>query len=170
MLNLDDPRFRLNNLLTKYEALTVPKETPAQPGQVREEAIVEAFDRRARDVIRPAMEEIGAELERRSHEYQILIVPGRQIIMHLYPAVLSRSAYAAPCCPYVSFSRDASSATVHVVESTMMPSGCGQAEITETLPIDQVTRGYVEARILNVLGRVLDSAAAGRSGATAGNP
>ena len=128
MLHIDDPRFRLNQLLTRYETRT-PKEV--SPPQAEEESLVEAFDRIARDVIRPAMEEIGAELERRGHTYEILIVPGRQITMHLYPAVLRRSAYAAPCCPYVAFGRDASTAQIHVVRSTIMPNGRGRAEITD---------------------------------------
>ncbi len=157
MLHIDDPRFRLNQLLTRYETRTTPKEvSPA--AQAEEESLVEAFDRIARDVIRPAMEEIGAELERRGHTYEMLIVPGRQIIMHLYPAVLRRSAYAAPCVPYVAFGRDASSAQIHVVRSTIMPNGRGRAEITDTLPIDQITRHYVETQILDVLGSVLSVA------------
>jgi hypothetical protein len=154
MLPIDDPRFRLNHLLTRYEARTTPKEVPP-PAQPEEEALVEAFDRIARDVIRPAMEEIGAELERRSHKYEMLIVPGRQITMHLYPAVLRRSAYAGPCCPYVAFWRDATTAQIHVVRSTIMPNGKGRAEITDTLPIDEITRHYVETQILDVLGSVL---------------
>ncbi len=158
MLNLDDPRFRLNDLLTKYEASTVAKEPAPQPAQALEEAIVEAFDQLARRVIRPAMEEIGAELERRGQEYEILIAPGQQITMHLYPPVLRRSAYTTSWCPYVSFSRDASTAKVHIAQSTLMPNGQGCAEITDTLPIDQITRRYVETQILDVLGSVLGAA------------
>lgn len=156
MLHIDDPRFRLNQLLTRHETRTTPKEV--SPPQAEEESLVEAFDRIARDVIRPAMEEIGAELERRGHMYEVLIVPGRQITMHLYPAVLRRSAYTAPCCPYVAFGRDASTAQIHVVRSTIMPNGRGRAEITDTLPIDQITRHYVETQILEVLGSLLSVA------------
>lgn len=158
MLNLDDPRFRLNDLLTRYGALTVVKEPASQPTQAEQEAIVEAFDRLARDVIRPAMEEIGAELERRGQEYEILIAPGQQITMHLYPPVLRRSAYTTSCSPYVSFSRDASTERIHIAQSTLMPNGQGCAEITDTLPLDQVTRRYVETQICDVLGKVLGAA------------
>ncbi len=158
MLNLDDPRFRLNDLLMRYEALTVPKEPASQAAQAQQKAIVEAFDQLARDVIRPAMEESGAELERRGQEYEILIAPGQQITMHLYPPVLRRSAYTASCSPYVSFSRDASTVKVHIAQSTLMPNGQGCAEITDTLPIDQVTRHCVETQILNVLENVLGAA------------
>jgi hypothetical protein len=157
MLNLDDPRFRLNDLLTKYEA-QAPREPASPPDEARQEAIVEAFDRLARHIIRPAMEEIGAELERRGQEYEILIAPGQQITMHLYPPVLRRSAYTTSWCPYVSFSRDASTAKVHIAQSTLMPNGQGCAEITDTLPIEQVTRQYVETQILDVLGNVLGAA------------
>lgn len=156
MLHIDDPRFRLNQLLTKHETRTPPKEV--SPPQAEEESLVEAFDRIARDVIRPAMEESGAELERRGHMYEILIVPGRQITMHLYPAILRRSAYAAPCVPYVAFGRDASTAQIHIVRSTIMPNGRGRAEVTDTLPIDQITRHYVETQILDVLGILLSAA------------
>ena len=155
MLNLDDPRFRLNDLLAKYEARAVPKEPTSQPAQAQQEAIVEAFDRLTRDIIRPAMEEIGAELERRGLEHEILIAPGQQISMRLYPPVVRRSAYTAPCCPYVSFSRDASTAKIHVVKSTLMPTGQGRAEIAATLPLDQVTRHCVETQICDVLEDVL---------------
>ena|SRR5206468_116762 len=158
MLNLDDPRLRLNHLLTRYEALRAAKEPASQPAQAGRGAIVEAFNRLVRDVIRPAMEEAGAELERRGHEYEILIAPGQQITMHLYPPVLRRSAYTTSCCPYVSFLRDASTERIHVAQSTLMPNGQGLAEITDTLPLDQVTRRYVGSQICDVLGKVLGTA------------
>jgi hypothetical protein len=60
-----------------------------------------------------------------------------------------------PCSPYVSFSRDAATTNIHVVQSTLMPSGHGRAEITDTLPTDQITRQYVETQILDVLGNIL---------------
>ena len=156
MLNLDDPRFRLNDLLTRYEA--VAKKPALQPAPAGQEAIVEAFDRLARDVIRPAMEEIGAELERRGQEYEILIVPGQQITMHLYPPVLRRSAYTTSCSPYVSFSRDATTERIHIAHSTLMPNGQGYAEIKDTLSLHEITRQCVETQILDVLGNVLSAA------------
>jgi hypothetical protein len=158
MLNLDDPRFRLNDLLARYEARTVPKEPSSQPPQAQQEAIVEAFDQLTRDIIRPAMEEIGAELARRGQEHEILIVPGQEITMRFYPPVVPRSAYTTSCCPYVSFSRDASTARIHIVQSTLMPNGQGRAEITGTLPLEQVTRHCVETQICDVLGGVLSAA------------
>jgi len=157
MLNLDDPRLRLNNLLTRYERSTEAQEPASQP-QAEQEAIIEAFNRIARDVIRPALEEMGAELERRGHEYEIRIAPGQEITMHVYPSVLRRAAYTTSCCPYVSFLRDASTARIHVAHSTLMPNGQGRAEITDTLPLDQVTRHYVGTQICDVLARVLDTA------------
>jgi hypothetical protein len=158
VLNLDDPRFRLNDVLARYEARTAPKEPPSRPAQAQEEAIVEAFDQLTRDIIRPAMEEIGTELKRKGQEHEILIAPGQQITMRFYPAALRRSAYAASICPYVSFSRDASTAKIHVVQSTLMPTGQGRAEITATLPLDQVTRHLVETQICDVLQDVLGGA------------
>ena len=157
MLNLDDPRLRLNNLLTRYERSTEAQEPASQP-QAEQEAIIEAFNRIARDVIRPALEEMGAELERRGHEYEIRIAPGQEITMHVYPPVLRRAAYTTSCCPYVSFLRDASTERIHVAHSTLMPNGQGRAEITDTLPLDQVTRHYVGTQICDVLARVLDTA------------
>ena len=157
MLNLDDPRLRLNDLLTRYERSTEAQEPASQP-QAEQEAIIEAFNRIARDVIRPALEEMGAELERRGHEYEIRIAPGQEITMHVYPSVLRRAAYTTSCCPYVSFLRDASTARIHVAHSTLMPNGQGRAEITDTLPLDQVTRHYVGTQICDVLARVLDTA------------
>jgi hypothetical protein len=158
MLNLDDPRYRLNDLLARFEALTTAKRPASQSVQAGQEAIIEAFDRLVRDVIRPAMEEIGAELERRGQEYEILIAPGQQITMHLYPPVLRRSAYTTSCSPYVSFWRDASTESIHIAQSTLTPNGQGCAEIMDTLPLDQVTRHYVEAQICDVLGKVLAAA------------
>ena len=157
MLNLDDPRLRLNDLLTRYERSTEAQEPASQP-QAEQEAIIEAFNRIARDVIRPALEEMGAELERRGHEYEIRIAPGQEITMHVYPSVLRRAAYTTSCCPYVSFLRDASTERIHVAHSTLMPNGQGRAEITDTLPLDQVTRHYVGTQICDVLARVLDTA------------
>ena len=155
MLNLDDPRLRLNDLLTRYEGSGVAQERASQPDQAEQEAIVEAFNRIARDVIRPAMEEMGAELERRGHEYEIRIAPGQEITMHVYPPVLRRAAYTTSCCPYVSFLRDASTERIHVAHSTLMPNGQGRVEITDTLPLDHVTRHYVGSQICDVLGKVL---------------
>ena len=37
MLNLDDPRLRLNDLLTKYEGSTVAQESASQPAQAEQE-------------------------------------------------------------------------------------------------------------------------------------
>ena len=157
MLNLDDPRLRLNDLLTRYERSTEAQEPASQP-QAEQEAIIEAFNRIAQDVIRPALEEMGAELERRGHEYEIRIAPGQEITMHVYPSVLRRAAYTTSCCPYVSFLRDASTARIHVAHSTLMPNGQGRAEITDTLPLDQVTRHYVGSQICDVLAKVLGTA------------
>jgi hypothetical protein len=155
VLNLDDPRFRLNDLLARYEARTAPRELPSQPDQAQEEAIVEAFDQLTRDIIRPTMEDIGAKLERKGIEHEILIAPGQQVTMRFYPPAVRRFACAAPVCPYVSFSRDASTAKIHVVKSTLMPTGQGRAEIAATLPLDQVTRHCVETQICDVLEDVL---------------
>jgi len=153
MLNLDDPRFRLHDVVTKYEALTAAKEA-APPVDRRQESITEAFDQLAHDVIRPEMEDIGAELERRGHQYEILIEPGRQITMRLYPPLYSRSVYTTACCPYVAFSRDASTTAIHVVQSTLMPNGQGSAVIAGTLSPFQLTRRDVAALILDVLEKV----------------
>lgn len=156
MLSLDDPRFRLNNLLERYDALVTRAEPPLPAAQAQREAIAESFDQLVRDIIRPAMEEIGNELKRRGHDYEMLIAPGSHITMNLYPAsIVQRPAYAAPCIPYVSFTTDVRTARVHVVQSTMMPDGRGCAEITTTLEVDQVTRLHVETQILDVLGKVL---------------
>jgi hypothetical protein len=104
MLGLDDPRLGLNDLLTRYKELTVPKESTSQRAQAQQEIIVGAFDQLTRAVIRPAMERIGTKLERRGHEYEIVILRGQQITMRFYPPVLPRSAYTPSCCPYVSLS------------------------------------------------------------------
>jgi hypothetical protein len=159
MLSLDDPRFRLNNLLGRYDELV----TRAKPGlpaaQAQRAAIAESFDQKVRDTIRPAMQEIGDELIRRGHDYEMLIAPGSHITMNLYPAPLvQRAVYAAPCIPYVSFMTDALTANIHVVHSTMLPNGRGCAEITDTLSLDQVTCHYVEAQICEVLRKVLGAA------------
>ena len=156
MLNLDDPRLRLNHLLTRYEALSGANEPAAQRTRPSE-TIVAAFDDLARDAIRPAMEEIGAELERRGLDYEIMVVPGQQITMYFYPPVLQRSAYSASCCPYVSFSSDPMTSEIHVVHSTLMPNGRGRAEATETFSAGQVTRHCVGTQILKVLENVVGS-------------
>lgn len=158
MVNLDDPRFRLNSLLTRYEALTAPKQSAPPLAQAQLEAIVESFNQLAFNVIRPAMEDIGAELRRRGLDYEIVIARGQQIIMYLYPSPPPRSAYTASCCPYVSFSSDALTAKIHIVQSTLMPNGHGSAEITDTLSAGQITRHFVETQILNVLENVLGTA------------
>jgi hypothetical protein len=159
MLSLDDPRYRLNNLLGRYDELVTRAEPPLPAVQARRESIAQSFDQLVRDTIRPAMQEIGDELARRGHDYEMVIAPGSHITMNLYPASLVRRAvYAAPCIPYVSFTIDASTAAVHVVQSTMTPNGRGCAEITDTLPLDQVTRRYVETQICEVLGKVLGAA------------
>lgn len=157
MLNLDDPRLRLSDLLTRYEALCAAKESAALRDQSPPE-VTEAFDHLARDVIRPAMEEIGAELEQRGHDYEIVIAPGQQIKMSFYPALQRRSAYSASCCPYVSFSSDPTTEQIHVVRSTLMPNGRGRAETAATLSAGQVTRYCVQMQILNVLENVLETA------------
>lgn len=156
MLSLDDPRFRLNNLLERYEELVTRAEPTLAEAQARRESIAESFDQLVRETIRPAMQEIGDELTRRGHDYEMVVAPGSHITMNLYPASLvQRAVYAAPCIPYVSFTIDASTAEVHVVQSTMTPNGRGCAEITDTLALDQVTRRYVETQICEVLGKVL---------------
>jgi hypothetical protein len=153
MLNLDDPRFRLHDVLTKYEALTASRKA-APPVDGRQQSTGAAFDRLIRDVIRPVMEEIGAELEGRGHQYEILIEPGQQITMRLYPPLFPRSAYTTACCPYVAFSRDVSTTAIHVVQSTLMPNGQGSAVIACTLSPFQLTRRDVAALILDVLEKV----------------
>ena len=157
MLNLDDPRLRLRDVLTRYEALRAAKESAAPRDQSPPEA-TDAFDHLSRDVIRPAMEEIGAELEQRGYDYEIVIAPGQEIRMSFYPALLRRSAYSASCCPYVSFSSDPLTGEIHVVESTLMPNGCGRAEAAATFSADQVTRNSVQMQILNVLENVVETA------------
>jgi hypothetical protein len=156
MLNLDDPRLRLNNLLTRYEALS-GEHRSATPQIRSSEAVVGAFDDLARDVIRPAMEQIGAEMDRKGYDYEIVIAPGQQIVMYFYPSLMRRSAYSASCCPYVSFSSDPTTEQIHVVRSTLMPNGRGRAETTVTLSAHQVTRHCVETQILNALENVLDA-------------
>ncbi len=156
MLNLDDPRLRLNNLLTRYEALTGRSGSAASPTRSSETSVA-AFDDLARDVIRPAMEETGAALEQRGQDYEIVIVPGQQVVMYFYPSLLRRSAYGASCCPYVSFSSDPMTGQIHVFQSTLMPHGRGRAEAAVTLSAHQITRHCVETQILNVLENVLDA-------------
>jgi hypothetical protein len=154
----------LTDILKKYETLPA-RPAPARSSDGREDPLGEAFDRVVRDVIRPEMESLGAALTRRGHEFEILIEPGQQITMRIYPALYPRSAYATVCRPYVAFSRDAATSRIHVVQSTMMPCGRGCAVIGDTVSPFQLTRPQVAALVLDVLENV-QRAEASTAGAT----
>ena len=164
MLRLDDPRLRLNDVLTRYEALPA-RQAPA-PSADGENRLAEEFDQVVRSVIRPEMESLGAEMARRGHGFEILIEPGQQISMRMYPTLYRRPAYTTACAPYVAFSRDALTSNIHVVQSTMMPCGRGYAVIADTVSPFQLTRRQVALLILDVLEKVQRAEAATATPAT----
>jgi hypothetical protein len=156
VLSLDDPRLRLNHVLDRYEEFAKRREGSSSGAAPRGD-VAYLFDRLVRETIRPAMEEAGEALRRRGHEYEILIAPGSDITMHIYPAsVARRGECAGPCIPHIAFIADASSTDVHVVHNTVTQHGSGRAEIAATVSPDQVTRRYVTGQICDVLGNLLD--------------
>jgi hypothetical protein len=150
MINANDPRFGLTAGVMLPEA-SPPASSAAKPRDGREDAIEEAFDQLVRDVIRPEMEGAGTKLERSAHQYEIVIEPGQRITMRMCAFLDERRTRAAGCPCYLTFSRDASSASIHVAQGTLRPDGQEGGVITWTLPALRLTRAEVARLILDTL-------------------
>lgn len=134
----------------------------------RRDAFIGEFERLVDETIRPAMEDVGAVLRSRGHDYEIATTKGytdfdgrtrnTQITMRLYPVGIDRSLFVSTSTPYVAFASDWLETRISVQESTAMPAGNAKAPGSRGksgkgagYSIGQLTPAAVEREIVDVL-------------------
>ena len=167
----EETRARLETLMTRYEKRLAEERKRHELTHRRRDAFITEFERLIADTIRPTMEDIGAALRRRGHEFEIATTQGymdaerrartTQITMSVYPAGIERSLFTSTSTPFVAFVCDWLEVRVTVRESTTMPgrvakahAGTEKAGKRAAYAIRQVTGPAVEREIVEMLAGV----------------
>ena len=165
--------------MARYEKRLTEERRRQDATRRRHDGFVGEFERLVDETIRPAMDEIGAALRRRGHDYEIATTQGytdtdgrprnTQVTMRIFPAGIPRSLFTSSTTPYVAFVCDWPEARVTVRESAAAPGGAGKISAgfaksgkRAEYYVRQVTLPAVEREIMETLtgvfgrGRVLD--------------
>ena len=126
-----------------------------------EEAFLDEFKRLRADVIRPAMEEIGNQLEARGHEVAIsereesTDSRGRtedaKITMSFFPSDVERSVFRPDCTPSISFLTIGYKRKIRIHASNIMPNRGGSGGPRGEFDTAEITGDFVEAQVLKLL-------------------
>lgn len=164
----DETKARLEALMARYEKRLAEIRKRQELTHKRHDAFIGEFERLVDETIRPAMEDVGAVLRSRGHEYEIATTKGytdfdgrlhnTQITMRLYPVGIDRSLFVSTSTPYVAFASDWLDTRVTVQESTAMPVGNSKAPGNRgksgkgaAYSLGQLTPAVVEREIVDVL-------------------
>jgi len=162
---------RLETLMTKYEKRLAEERKRHELIRKRHDAFVAEFERLTDETIRPTMEDVGAVLRSRGHDYDIATTQGytdvdrrprnTQITMLVYPAGIQRSLFTSTSTPYVAFVCDWPETRITVRQSVTTPGN-----VAKTSPavdksgrraeyfVKQVTAPAVEREIVEALAGV----------------
>ncbi len=175
----EETRERLETLMARYEKRLADERKRHEANRRRHDVFVGEFERLIDDTIRPAMDEVGAALRHRGHDYEIATTQAytdsdrrprhTQVTMRIFPAGIQRSLFTSTATPYIAFVCDWLEARVTVRESAAMPAGPAKLPAAPEKSgkradyyVRQVTPGAVEREIVDMLagvfgrGRVLD--------------
>lgn len=175
----EETRTRLETLMTRYEKRLAEDRKRHETTRRRHDAFVGEFEQLIEDTIRPAMDEVGAALRRRGHDYEIATTEAytdsdkrprsTQVTMRFFPAGIDRALFTSTTTPYVAFVCNWLESRVTVRESAAHPGGA--AKLPAALEKSgrraeyyarQITPAAVEREIVEALagvfgrGRVLD--------------
>lgn len=150
MINVDDPRFGLIGTSTTTGVNPANHTAPQSP-ECPQNAAADAFNQIVRDVIRPEIEDNGAELARRGYEYEIVIEPGQRITMRICPPVQEQPARSGACPLTVRFSPDAGGTAIHIARSEARADGNEDTTAILTVPADRFTRFAVATLLRAVI-------------------
>ena len=157
--------------MTRYEKRLAEERKRHELTQRRRDAFIAEFERLIDDTIRPTMEDVGAALRRRGHEYEIVTTQGymdaerrsrsTQITMSVYPTGIQRSLFTSTSTPFVAFVCDWIEARVTVHESVTTPGRVAKTHTAEkagkraAYTIKQVIAPVVERELVEMLVGVL---------------
>jgi len=167
----EETRARLETLMTRYEKRLTEERKRHEATRRRHDAFIGEFERLIEETIRPTMEDVGAALRRRGHDYGIATTQAytdvdrrprnTQVTMQVYPAGIERSLFTSTSTPYVAFVCDWLQTLITVRQSVATPGGASKLSAGVEKPgkraeysFRQVTAPVVEREIVDVLGGV----------------
>lgn len=162
--------MRLETLMTKYEKRLAEERKRHELIRKRHDAFVGEFERLTDETIRPTMEDVGAVLRSRGHDYDIAMTQGytdvdrrprnTQITMLVYPAGIQRSLFTSTSTPSVAFVCDWPETRITVRQSVTIPGNVAKVSSADKSGrraeyfVKQVTAPAVEREIVEVLAGV----------------
>jgi hypothetical protein len=161
-----ETKSQLDTLIDKYEQRLVEAKTKQEQIKSEEEAFLSEFKRLREGVIRTTMEEIGAHLKVRGHDYRIseteesVEEEGRtqdaEITFSIFPAGIDRSFYKPENTPSISFTAPRYKKKISVHGSNMMPNRGGSAGPRGEFKAEEINSALVEREVLGVLEEIFD--------------
>ncbi len=159
-----ESKVKLDTLMSKYNQGIAKIQQKREQVEKKEETFLTEFRRLRKEVIRPVMEDIGSQLRKGKHEFQIsereeLKDPeGRRldanINMNVYPNGINRDDFGSASTPFIYFRADKYKERISVIGSTMMPGRGGDRTGYGEFEIMKVTVDIIESKILEVLERI----------------
>ncbi len=160
----EETKARLDALLALYESRRTELRRKQSEASDRQDAFTTEFERVVREAVRPVMEDMGAALKQRGHDYKIVTARAHhdsdgklretQITMRIFPGEIPRSLFTSTSTPHVAFVSDRHLMRISIYESTTSPIRGGRYGQKASLAARQLTPNLVEREILEVLAGV----------------
>ncbi len=161
-----EPKLKLDALMSKYDQRIAEAQQKRKQGEREEKAFLTEFRRLRTEVIRPVMEDIGNQLRKDNHEFQIFegeeseysegVRQDVYITMNVYPKDINRSDFGSTSTPFIRFYADKYKERISINGSSMMPGRGGSSLGYGEFETMKVTIDVVESKILEVLERIFE--------------
>ena len=164
----EDNKKKLESLLNKYDERETAQKQEVQKVQEVRNKFLDGFDKLCADIIKPAMEEIGATLKAQGHDFKIGtqqekkddkgVLLDARITMNIFPKGKgSPHGYSSSPPAHVMFFADKYKEEIGVHENNIVPSGgSGSAGGKgKKYTLTTLTKEAVEEEIVDSLGKIL---------------
>jgi hypothetical protein len=162
----EETKSQLDILMNKYKKKLTEPENKKEQQMSGEDIFLSEFRRLRKEVIRPAMEDIGNQLKSHGHDFEVLEEEesvdheGRtqdaNIIMRIFPAGNDKSIYRHEGTPGISFHAAKYKMKIWIHTSTVLPKRGGQAGSRGEFKPEEINTDLVEQKTLALLKEIFD--------------
>jgi homoserine kinase len=153
----DSIRSSLDDVFQKLEAKKKAQEETAEAKKTRDAAFLEAFRKKQKEVIRPAMEEMLAELEQRGVSSKISAAEERYDSQKRHHGAKIKMAFPTGKSeePYLEVQCEKEQGCVRFYESTLGLGSSGHAGSAGEATLEEVTTDLIQEKILKLVTEIL---------------
>jgi hypothetical protein len=156
----ENPIDKLNAAFDKYDQQQEASRSETEKRKTEHEIYLENFRKKCKDVIGPAMEEMGKAIENRGHKYkitqedEIIDSEGRttaaNIVFEIHPEG-KQPDYINHRFPQLSFVAGTYNKGIYSHVSTMMPNSSGLSGKNRDYKLSEITKEAVQEEIADLV-------------------